>query len=98
MPGSAFVMSVKHALDVDKMARDKGLKRDLVGGGRKHSDAVGVVRKMEGSDHFRRPHITSESVTTPARGGQAVVEFHIEAFYTPAAPARTQAGAREGAL
>ncbi len=98
MPARAFVMSVKPALDVDKMDPAKGLKLDMVIGGEKHVDAVELVRKMEGSDHFRQPHITSESVTTPARGGQAVVEFHIEAFYTPAAPARTQAGAREGAL
>lgn len=98
MPARAFVMSVKPALDTDKLDLAKGLKLDLVIGGEKHDDAVDLVRKMEGSDHFRQPHITAESVTTPARGGQAVVEFHIETFYAPATPARLQAGAKEGAL
>lgn len=98
MPARAFVISVKPALDVDKMDIARGLKLDLVIGGEKHEDAVELVRKMEGSDHFRQPYIKSESVTTPVRGGQAVVEFHIETFYAPAAPARSQAGARDGAL
>jgi hypothetical protein len=98
MPARAFVMSVKPALDTDKLDLARGLKLDLVIGGEKHEDAVELVRKMEGSDHFRQPHITAESVTTPARGGQAVVEFRIETFYAPATPTRLQAGARDGAL
>jgi len=98
MPARAFVMSVKPALDADKLDLARGLKLDLVIGGEKHDDAVELVRKMEGSDHFGQPHITAESVTTPARGGQAVVEFHIETFYAPATPTRSQAGARDGAL
>jgi len=98
MPARAFVMSVKPALDVDKMDPAKGLKLELVIGGEKHEDAVELVRKMEGSDHFRQPHITAESVTTPPRGGQAVVEFRIETLYTPAAPVKSQAGAADGAL
>lgn len=78
MPGRAFVASVAPSFTSDRKLK---LKMTIVG--EKHSDAIELIKNMEGSERFRFPVLLGESTLTVSKG-QPLVQFAIETYYTPA--------------
>jgi type IV pilus assembly protein PilN len=86
MPARAYVISVQPTLTPERQ-----LKLKLLIAGESHDNALELQRKMEGSERFHECSIKREGMRTqtqgapgPAARSQAVWEFEIETFYTPA--------------
>ena len=93
MPSRAFVTSVQPV-----PSKDKKLKLKITIQSESHKFANDLVKSMEASQRFHAASITSE-VTHPATNkSPALVEFHIETYYTPTSPLVTSAAReKEGA-
>src|ERR1700682_659678 len=78
MPNRAYVMSVSPAPALDKRIRLK-----IVVAAETHDNANDLVKRMEQSTRFRATGIVAESSQSASKGGPAVVQFEIEALYTP---------------
>jgi type IV pilus assembly protein PilN len=99
MPARAYVISVQPTLTPERQ-----LKLKLVIAGESHDNALELQRKMEGSERFHESSIKHEGLHTQTQGAQgqavksqAIWEFEIETFYTPASPAQPSPSlAKEG--
>ena len=78
MPGRTFVASV-----APSFTSDRKLKLKMTIAGEKYDDGNELIKRMEGSERFRFPLITGQSVLTVSKG-QPLVQFAIETYYTPA--------------
>ncbi len=93
MPSRAFVTSVEPI-----PSKDKKLKLKITIESESHKFANDLVKSMEASQHFHSASILSEVMHAATKTSPAVVEFHIEAYYTPAtAIVRPAAREKEGA-
>ncbi len=77
MPNRAYVVAVQPE------SSDKGTKLKLVVAAETHDNANDLVKRMEGSTRFRHPSIAAEHFQPATKTGPAVVQFDIEAYYTP---------------
>ena len=90
MPPRVHVVSIH-----PELAIDNELAIRLVVAGDSRERALELVRKMEGSKHFRQTEIEQESVETgQGRNSADAVKFDISALYVPGVETRSQ---REGA-
>ncbi len=78
MPDRAFLVSVAPTL-----TSDRRLKLKMTIAGEKFDDGNELIRRMEGSPHFRVPVINTQSVLNVGKG-QPMVQFAVETYYTPA--------------
>jgi Tfp pilus assembly protein PilN len=88
MPNRAYVVAVEPVTTADKR-----LKLKIVVGAETHDSANDLVKRMEGSARFRAASIKSESTQLASKTAPAVVQFDIEAYYTPLP---SHAAAKEG--
>jgi type IV pilus assembly protein PilN len=78
MPGRAFVVSV-----APSPTPDHRLKLKMAIAGEKVDDANELIRKMERSERFRFPVLTTQSILTLGKG-PPLIQFGIDTYYTPA--------------
>jgi Tfp pilus assembly protein PilN len=78
MPNRAYVMSVSPV-----PAPDKRIRLKIVVAAETHDNANDLVKRMEQSARFRSTGIVAESSQSASKGGPPVVQFEIEALYTP---------------
>ncbi len=78
MPNRAYVMSVSPV-----PTPEKGIKLKIVVAGETRDNANDLVKRMEQSARFRKTRIVAESSQAASKGGPPVVQFDIEADYTP---------------
>lgn len=81
MPAHLHVISIS-----PEITTENSLQLRLQVGGDSHEQALDLLRKMEGSNHFRQTRIESEKVADQQGNGNASgdrVEFEIDALYTP---------------
>ena len=78
MPARLHVVSIH-----PDMSADNGLEISLIVAGDSREQALDLVRKMEGSNHFKQTYIKTErsSEVTSANGDR--VQFEIGALYVP---------------
>jgi Tfp pilus assembly protein PilN len=91
MPARAFVTTVH-----PEITQDSRLKLTLGIKGDTHENGLELVKKMEKSERFRAPAISTESIEKDARTGTQLYKFDITTYYSPTAPPPGRAGAREG--
>ena len=88
MPAHLHVVSIHPGT-----AADNSVDLKLVVGGDSQEQALALVRKMEGSSHFRRTRINTEHfVTERANGTSDRVQVEIEAAYNPLERKRETSG------
>jgi type IV pilus assembly protein PilN len=86
MPAHLHVVSIH-----PDMSKDNNLELKLVVAGESREQALDLVRKMEGSQHFKQTQIESErSEVQPTNGDR--VRFDITALYAPSAPGTESSG------
>jgi len=86
MPAHLHVVSIHPDL-----SKDNNLEIKLIVGGESREQALDLVRKMEGSKHFKQTQIESErSETEPTNGDR--VRFDISALYVPSAGSAEASG------
>lgn len=79
MPAHLHVISIS-----PDISEDNNLELKLVVGGDTREQALDLVRKMEGSKHFRQTRIDSEKYEDQQNTGKTDrVEFDINALYVP---------------
>jgi Tfp pilus assembly protein PilN len=90
MPARAFLSSVH-----PEVTPDNRLKLTLVVMGDTHENGLELQKKMEKSERFRSPQITSETMQKQQKTEAQLYKFDIVTYYSPAEtpPARTS---REG--
>jgi hypothetical protein len=91
MPARAFVTTVH-----PEITQDSRLKLTLGIKGDTHENGLELVKKMEKSERFRAPAISTESIEKDARTGTQLYRFDITTYYSPTAPPPGRAGTREG--
>jgi len=87
MPAHLHVVSIHPG-----SAADNNVDLKLVVGGDSQDQALALVRKMEGSNHFRRTRINSEKFAGERGGGTDRVQVEIEAAYNPLEQKRETSG------
>ncbi|HEX3156513.1 MAG TPA: hypothetical protein VHV32_17925 [Candidatus Angelobacter sp.] len=92
MPARAFLSSV-----APEITKDNRLMLRLVVMGDTHDNGLELQKKMEKSERFRSPQITSE-IAQEQRGKSDVqlYKFEIVTYYSPAAPMQGRSANREG--
>jgi hypothetical protein len=91
MPARAFVTTVHPEITLDsRLKLTLGIKGDT------HENGLELVKKMEKSERFRSPAISTESTEKDARTGAQLYKFDITTYYSPTAPPPARAGAKEG--
>jgi type IV pilus assembly protein PilN len=88
MPAHLHVVSIHPGT-----AAENSVQLKLIVGGDSQEQALDLVRKMEGSKHFRQTRINTEKFVEQV-GATDRVQFEIEAAYIPA----TQAGENSGGM
>lgn len=78
MPAHLRVLSIH-----PEMSAENNLELKLVVGGETRDQALDLVRKMEGSRHFKQTHIESERFETQPNPTTDRVQFNITALYVP---------------
>lgn len=79
MPARAFVSSVH-----PEITQEGRLKLSLVIKGDTHDNGLELIQKMEKSERFRGPQISSETTEKDQRTGQVLYKFEIATYYNPA--------------
>ena len=93
MPSRAFVTSVEPI-----PSKDKKLKLKITIDSDSHKSANDLVKSMEASQRFHGAKIIAEIARPATKSAPALVEFHIETYYTPTAPiGKSAAMEKEGA-
>ena len=89
MPAHLHVISIHPGI-----SPDNNLELRLVVGGETREQALDLVRKMEGSKHFKQTRIDSEKFENPENGNSNGdrVQFDINAFYVPTIDTRGSNG------
>lgn len=90
MPAHLHVISIHPGISADN-----NLELRLVVGGETREQALDLVRKMEGSRHFRQTRIDSEKFENSGNGNTGNndrVQFDINAFYVPSNEMRDSNG------
>lgn len=92
MPARAYVSSVH-----PEITPEGRLKLSLVIKGDTHSNGLELIQKMEKSERFRGPQISSEITERDSKSGQQLYKFEIATFYNPAVPpSQARTPAKEG--
>ncbi len=91
MPPRAFVSSVH-----PEITPENRVKLTLTIKGDNHDNALELVRKMEKSERFRNPLISSDSPEKDQRTGQTMYKLDIVTYYTPAGGPIQRSAVREG--
>jgi Tfp pilus assembly protein PilN len=91
MPARAFLSSVH-----PEITQDNRLKLTLAIKGDTHGNGLELVQKMEKSERFRGPKITSETVEKDQRSAGQIYKFDIVTYYTPAGQMQMRPSAKEG--
>jgi type IV pilus assembly protein PilN len=90
MPAHLHVVSIH-----PDMSSENNLELKMIVGGDSREQALDLVRKMEGSNHFKQTRINSEKVASELNGIQSTtdrVQFEIEASYIPSPAAKQTSG------
>jgi type IV pilus assembly protein PilN len=90
MPAHLHVISIHPGI-----SPDNNLELKLVVGGETREQALDLVRKMEGSKHFKQTHIDTEKFETSGSGNNGNndrVQFDIDALYVPSTENRASNG------
>lgn len=89
MPAHLHVISIHPGISADN-----NLELKLVVGGETREQALDLVRKMEGSKHFRQTRIDAEKFETESNtnNNRDRVQFDINALYVPANEMRDSSG------
>ena len=87
MPAHLHVVSIHPGT-----AAENSVQLKLIVGGDSQEQALDLVRKMEGSKHFRQTRINSEKFVEEQRATSDRVEFEIEAAYIPSTGAGENSG------
>ena len=90
MPARAFVSSVH-----PEITPEGRLKLSLVIKGDTHDNGLELVQKMEKSERFRGPQISSETTEKDQRSGQVLYKFEIATYYNPAS-SQARTATKEG--
>ena len=91
MPARAFLSSV-----APEITKDNRLKLTLVVMGDTHENGLELQKKMEKSERFRSPQITSEIAQEKGKSDIQLYKFEIVTYYSPAAPMQGRSANREG--
>jgi Tfp pilus assembly protein PilN len=91
MPARAYLSSVH-----PEVTQDNRLKLTLVVMGDTHDNGLELQKKMEKSERFHSPQITSETSQKQPKTEVQLFKFDIVTYYTPAAPAQGRTASREG--
>ncbi len=86
MPAHLHVVSIHPDITIGNNVEIK-----VIVGGDSQQQALDLVRKMEGSQHFKQTRINSEKVAEQT-GSTDRVQFEIEAAYTPEGPTAPNSG------
>jgi type IV pilus assembly protein PilN len=78
MPAHLHVISINPGISDENQ-----LELKLVVGGDTQEQALDLVRKMEGSKHFRQTRIEAEKFAEEAANNRDRVQFDIDALYVP---------------
>ena len=89
MPAHLHVISIHPGISADN-----NLELKLVVGGETREQALDLVRKMEGSKHFKQTRIDSEKFESANNlsGNNDRVQFDINALYVPSSELRDTSG------
>jgi Tfp pilus assembly protein PilN len=91
MPARAYLSSVHPEITLDNR-----LRLTLVVMGDTHDNGLELQKKMEKSERFRGPQITSETMQKQPKTETLLFKFDIVTYYTPAAPTQGRTASREG--
>jgi len=91
MPARAYLSSVHPEVTLDNR-----LRLTLVVMGDTHDNGLELQKKMEKSERFRGPQITSETMQKQPKTEAQLFKFDIVTYYTPAAPTQGRTAGREG--
>jgi Tfp pilus assembly protein PilN len=91
MPARAFLSSV-----APQITKDNQLKLTLVVMSDTHDNGLELQKKMEKSERFRNPQITSEIAQERGKTDIQLYKFEIVTYYTPTAPTQGRTSNREG--
>jgi hypothetical protein len=91
MPARAFLSSVHPEVTLDNR-----LKLTLVVMGDTHENGLELQKKMEKSERFRSPQISSETMQKQPKSEVQLFKFDIVTYYTPAAPSPGRTSNRQG--
>jgi Tfp pilus assembly protein PilN len=91
MPARAFLSSV-----APQITKDNQLKLTLVVMSDTHDNGLELQKKMEKSERFRNPQITSEIAQERGKTDIQLYKFEIVTYYTPMAPTQGRTSNREG--
>jgi hypothetical protein len=91
MPPRAYVSSVH-----PEITPENRVKLTLTIKGDNHDNALELVKRMEKSDRFRSPLISSDAPEKDSRTGQTLHKLDIVTYYTPGGAPIQRTGAREG--
>jgi len=91
MPARAYLSSVHPEITLDNR-----LRLTLVVMGDTHDNGLELQKKMEKSERFRGPQITSETMEKQPKTETQLFKFDIVTYYTPAAPTQGRTTGREG--
>lgn len=91
MPARAYLSSVHPEVTLDNR-----LRLTLVVMGDTHDNGLELQKKMEKSERFRSPQITSETMQKQPKSEAQLFKFDIVTYYTPAAPTQGRTANREG--
>jgi type IV pilus assembly protein PilN len=78
MPAHLHVVSIHPDISADNNVQIR-----LIVGGESQQQALDLVRKMEGSQHFRQTRINTERTVEDRSGSGDRVQFEIQAAYHP---------------
>jgi type IV pilus assembly protein PilN len=81
MPAHLHVISIH-----PDIAEDNSVRLKLVVGGETQEQALDLVRKMEGSKHFKQTRIDAEHFQEQQSSNTDRVQFDIDALYVPTLP------------
>jgi type IV pilus assembly protein PilN len=87
MPAHLHVVSIH-----PEISEEQNLQLKLVVGGESREQALDLVRKMEGSKHFKQTRIDAEKFTEQQNGNNDRVQFDITALYVPSSEAAASGG------
>jgi hypothetical protein len=91
MPARAFLSSVE-----PEITKDNRLRLTLVVMGDTHDNGLELQKKMEKSERFRSPQITSEIAESKGKSDIPLYKFEIVTYYSPATPMQGRSANREG--
>jgi hypothetical protein len=83
MPARAYVKTVHPEITPDHRLR---LTLEIVGD--THDNGLELVKKMEKSERFRGPAISTEGIEKDQKSGSQLFKFNIVTFYKPTGPSR----------